>query len=61
MKNNRRIQAVILADAINKMGGVPIRLYAKSLSKQWADGKITSEQMREALSNSHKQLANRNK
>jgi len=57
MQNNRRIQAVMLADAINAIEGVPVRLYAKVLSQQWAEGKITAEQMRGALSISHKQLA----
>lgn len=54
---NKRIEAVKLADAVNAIEGVPVRTYAKELSKQWALGKITDEQMKSALAISHRQLA----
>lgn len=57
MANNRRIEAVKLADAINAIEGVPVRAYAKELSIQWANGKITGEQMKAAMAISHRQLA----
>ena len=57
MQSNRRIQAAMLADAINAIEGVPVRLYAQNLSLQWVDGKITAEQMRTAMLVSHKQLS----
>ena len=57
MPNNRRIQAAMLADTINAIEGVPVRLYAKNLSQQWIDENITTEQMRTAMQVSHKQLS----
>jgi hypothetical protein len=57
MINQRRIEAIKLADAINSIEGVPVRAYAKELSMQWAMGNITGEQMKAAIAVSHKQLA----
>ena len=57
MANNRRIEAVKLADAVNAIEGVPVRTYAKELSAKWAMGKITGEQMKLAMAISHRQLA----
>lgn len=57
MVNQRRIEAIKLADAINAIEGVPVREYAKELSMQWAKGNITGEQMKAAMAVSHKQLA----
>ena len=57
MVNQRRIEAIKLADAINSIEGVPVRVYAKELSMQWAMGNITGEQMKAAMAISHKQLA----
>ena len=52
----RRIQAVKLADALNAIEGVPVSEYAKMLSQRWANGDLTGEQMKEALT-SHCMLA----
>jgi hypothetical protein len=57
MINQRRMEAIKLADAINSIEGVPVRAYAKELSMQWAMGNITGEQMKAAIAVSHKQLA----
>lgn len=57
MVNQRRIEAIKLADAINSIEGVPVRAYAKELSMQWAMGNITGEQMKAAMAISHKRLA----
>lgn len=54
---NRRIQAVKLADALNAIGGVPVSDDAKMLSRCWANGELTGEQMKEALLASHRKLA----
>ncbi len=54
---NKRAGAVKLADAINSIEGVPVRSYTTELSKQWALGKITGEQMKATLARSHRQLA----
>jgi hypothetical protein len=53
----RRIQAVKLADALNAIEGVPVSDYAKTLSRCWANGELTGEQMKEALLASHRKLA----
>lgn len=54
---NRRIQAVKLADALNAIEGVSISAYAQTLSRCWANGELTGEQMKEALLASHKKIA----
>ncbi|MHB9143025.1 MAG: antitoxin VbhA family protein [Paludibacter sp.] len=50
----RRLEAAKLADAINKIEGVPISAYAKKLSTQWVRGEITGEEMKAALISVHK-------
>lgn len=57
---NRRLQAVKLADAINTIEGIPVSSYAKTLSKM-CNGKLTSEQMKDALFPYHCRLANTEK
>ena len=54
---NRRVQAVKLADALNAIEGVPVSVYAQTLSHCWANGELTGEQMKEALLASHRKLA----
>ena len=53
----RRIAAVKTADAINVIEGVPVTDYARTLSKCWAKGELTGEQMKAALIASHKKMA----
>lgn len=53
----RRVRAVNLATAINAIEGVPVSSHARALSRSWANGKITGEQMKAALLASHKNLA----
>lgn len=53
----RRAQAVKLADALNAIEGVPVSDYAKLLSRCWANGELTGEQMKEALAAWHRKLA----
>lgn len=53
----RRIAAVKTADAINAIEGVPVTDYAKTLSKCWAKGELTGDQMKAALIASHKKMA----
>ena len=53
----RRAAAVKTADAINAMGGVPVSEYAKELSRRWARGEITGEQMKDLLLSHHRALA----
>lgn len=55
--HNRRIQAVKLADALNAIEGAPVSDYAKMLSRLWANGELTGEQMKAALLASHRKLA----
>lgn len=54
---NRRIAAVKTADAINAIEGVPVSDYARTLSRLWAKGELTGEQMKAALLASHKKMA----
>lgn len=51
---SRRLEAAKLADAINKIEGVPVSAYAKKLSAQWVRGEITVEEMKAALIAVHK-------
>ena len=53
----RRAAAVKTADAINAMGGVPASEYATELSRRWAHGEITGEQMKKMLLSHHRALA----
>ena len=46
---SRRLAAAKLANAINKIEGVPVTSYAKKLSAQWVRGEITGEEMKAAL------------
>lgn len=45
----QRKRAMRVADAVNKMEGVPVRCYAIELSNAWCEGKITGAQMKEIL------------
>ena len=45
----RRVRAIRIANAINKVEGVPVTETARQLSAQWARGEITGEAMRSAL------------
>lgn len=51
---NKRLNAIKVADAINKIEGVPVSQYAKDLSEKWARGEITGAQMKSALISVHK-------
>ena len=53
----RRMQAVKLADALNAIEGVPVSAYARTLSRCWANGELSGEQMKAALLASHRKLA----
>ena len=53
----RRMQAVKLADALNAIEGVPVSDYAKTLSQCWANGELTSDQMKAALLAFHRKMA----
>lgn len=54
---SRRIAAVKTADAISAIEGVPVSDYARTLSRLWAKGELTGEQMKAALLASHKMMA----
>ena len=55
----QRKRAMRVADAVNKMEGVPVRCYAIELSNAWCEGKITWAQMKETLLKSHMEMARR--
>ena len=50
----RRQNAVRVADAMNKIEGVPVTAFARELSTKWANGEISGEQMKTALLAKHK-------
>lgn len=54
---NRRLAAVMTANAINAIEGAPVSDYAKKLSVLWARGELTGEQMKSALLASHRRMA----
>lgn len=51
----RRLAAVKLANAVNKIEGVPVSTQAKKLSIQWARGEISGAEMKAILIAKHKQ------
>lgn len=55
----QRKRAMRVADAVNKIEGVPVRSYAIELSNAWSEGKITGAQMKEALLKSHMEMVRR--
>ena len=56
-----RAAAVKTADAINAIDGVPVSEYATELSRRWARGEITGEQMKKLLLSHHRALAAKDK
>lgn len=56
-QRNRRVTAVMTANAINAIEGAPVSDYAKKLSVLWARGELTGEQMKAALLASHRRMA----
>ena len=54
---SRRIAAVKTADATNAIEGVPVSNYARMLSRSWARGELSGEQMKSALLASHRKMA----
>lgn len=53
----KRRAAVMVADALNKIEGVPVTEFAKELSKKWANGEITGAEMRTMLIEKHKRIS----
>ena len=54
---HKRLAALKTADAINAIKGVPISVDAKSLSKKWAQGELTGDQMKQELLDLHQKIA----
>ena len=52
----KRMNAIKVADALNKIEGAPVSDYARELSYKWAKGEITGLQMKEALIAAHKKV-----
>ena len=50
----KRQNAVKVADALNKIEGVPVTDFAIELSAKWAKGQITGAEMKAALIAAHK-------
>ncbi len=51
----RRLAAVKLANALNKIEGAPVSTQAKKLSARWARGEISGAEMKAMLIAKHKQ------
>ncbi len=52
----KRKIAIKVADALNKIEGVPVSEKAQEISMQWANGEITGEQMKLAILAMHKKV-----
>ena len=52
----KRKAAVMVADTLNKIEGVPVTEFAKELSSRWAKGEITGAQMKTMLIQKHKKV-----
>ena len=50
----RRSAAERVADMCNRIEGAPVSNHAKDLSRQWVQGKISGEEMIQALVARHK-------
>lgn len=50
----KRQKAVKVADALNKIEGVPVTDFALELSAKWVKGQITGAEMKAALVAAHK-------
>ena len=53
----KRGAAVKTADAINAIEGAPVSSYARALSTSWARGELTGQQMKQALMEYHRRIA----
>ena len=53
----KRLAAYKTACAINAVEGVPVSRYAKALSHSWVRGELTGEQMKKALLDHHRRIA----
>jgi len=53
----RRLRAIRIANAVNKVEGVPVTESAHRLSAQWARGEITGKAMKQALLEKHRQAS----
>lgn len=53
----KRRTAVVVADTLNKIEGVPVTEFAKELSSKWAKGEITGAQMKTMLIQKHKRIS----
>lgn len=53
----KRRAAVMVADTLNKIEGVPVTEFAKELSSKWVKGEITGTQMKEMLIQKHKKMS----
>lgn len=53
----KRRTAVIVADTLNKIEGVPVTEFAKELSSKWEKGEITGTQMKDMLIQKHKRIS----
>lgn len=53
----KRGAAVKTADAINAIEGAPVSAYARALSTSWARGELTGQQMKQALMEYHRRIA----
>lgn len=49
----KRLNAIRVADALNKIEGVPVSENARILARKWANGEITGDQMKAALLQAH--------
>ena len=53
----KRQNAVMVADALNKIEGVPVTDFARELSSKWAKGEITGAEMKAALIAVHRKVS----
>ena len=53
----KRQNAVMVADALNKIEGVPVTDFARELSSKWAKGEITGAEMKAALIGVHRKVS----
>ena len=53
---SKRMEAIKVADTLNKIEGVHVSKFARELSYKWAKGEITGSQMKTALIAAYKKI-----
>ncbi len=57
LTQKKRINAVKVADTLNRIEGTPVTDFAKDLSEKWSKGEISGEEMKKILIAKHRKTS----